>query len=162
MQWTKELMASYRPASCIRSNTTYDWLELRPCGLSSRNLIIRLIRLLLTLCCAFVGVCVVRLISNSSHTFVHTNWTIVAPLFYSLRFSVSLPAYINLQRSCRKASCSSSRESHIISKAVMMNIPTVCLPSRSYYSQFLLSQKMGFSLETVALQFGVVIKRSLS
>lgn len=67
---------------------------------------------------------------------LHTNWTIVAPLFYSLRFSVSLPAYINLQRSCRKASCSSSRESHIIFKAVMMNIQTICLPPQSYCSLF--------------------------
>ena len=68
---------------------------------------------------------------------LHTNWTIVAPLFYSLRFSVSLPAYNNLQRSCRKASCSSSRESHIIFKAVMMNIQTICLPSGSHCSLFL-------------------------
>lgn len=76
---------------------------------------------------------------------LHTNWTIVAPLFYSLRFSVSLPAYINLQRSCRKASCSSSRESHIIFKAVMMNIQTICLPSGSYCRLFVITQ-MGISL----------------
>lgn len=55
-----------------------------------------------------------------------TNWTIVAPLFYLLRFSVSMPAHINLQGSCRKASCSSSRESQMIFKAVM-NIQTVLL-----------------------------------
>lgn len=71
---------------------------------------------------------------------LHTNWTIVAPLFYSLRFSVSLPAYINLQRSCRKASCSSSRESHIIFKAVTMNIQTICLPPQSYCSFLLITQ----------------------
>lgn len=48
-------------------------LELQPCGLSFTSLKIRLVQLLLTLCCEFVGVCVLRLISNSSHTFVHTN-----------------------------------------------------------------------------------------
>ncbi len=32
--------------------------------------------------------------SYASRTFFHTDWTIVAPLFYSLRFSVCLPAYI--------------------------------------------------------------------
>lgn len=87
---------------------------------------------------------------------LHTNWTIVAPLFYSLRFSVSLPAYINLQRSCRKASCSSSRESHIIFKAVMMNIQTICLPSGSYCSLFVITQ-MGISSVAIEIQFGVVL-----
>lgn len=80
----------------------------------------------------------------------------MAPLFYSLRFSVSLPAYINLQRSCRKASCSSSRESHIIFKAVMMNIQTICLPSGSYCSLFVITQ-MGISSVAIELQFGVVL-----
>lgn len=125
---------------------TFDWIELQPCGLSFTKLIIRSVQL--------EWICVVSLCVYVWWDWyqilpihlLHTNWTIVAPLFYSLRFSVSLPAYINLQRSCRKASCSSSRESHIIFKAVMMNIQTICLPSGSYCSLFVITQ-MGVYLQ---------------
>lgn len=133
-----------------------DWIELQPFGLSFTKLIIRSVQL--------EYICFVSLwvyvwwdwYQILPIHLLHTNWTIVAPLFYSLRFSVSMPAYINLQRSCRKASCSSSRESHIIFKAVMMNIQTICLPSGSYCSLFVIKQ-MGISSVAIELQFGVVI-----
>lgn len=41
-----------------------------------------------------LSVCLLRWIHMLPVHLFHTDWTIVAPLFYSLRFSVSLPAYI--------------------------------------------------------------------